>query len=403
MALKNASIATANPSAIANKNYINALYKEAYNRNATQAELNKFSGKTVKDSANLILGSTNSPFSATSLTPAKVVSPTQTKTVTPEQKKQLDVVASKPVDKQTETDKKNIEYATKNLGYVVPEKKTDIASEASSSSSNNQLSETPSYDYKTDPEYVSLSPENKAIIDTMNEAVNANDKESAIKAQYALQEAQKVVDPYTKVTLAFALNSIPDEFRIEKMSQEQKLKNLQDNLADVTKLMKNAPIEQQREMNALARDFENNISTIQDNMANAGLTYSTKRADLEGTIAAQNKDIITAKSESFAEKSKQYERSQADLEKSIQLQKEVAQANLKNMAASTEAKVGTDKFKSLGLTDYEGKPITAVGGTGETPSTPGSIESDRQAQILNLASKIGEYQSPTAIKNLFNA
>lgn len=63
MAIKNQAIATANPSATANSNYINALYKEAYWRDATKAELTKFAWRTVKDAANIILWSSNSPFS----------------------------------------------------------------------------------------------------------------------------------------------------------------------------------------------------------------------------------------------------------------------------------------------------------------------------------------------------
>ena len=62
MALKNAWIASANPSAVANKNYINALYVEKYGRNATQAELDRFSWSSVKDAANIILGQSLSPF-----------------------------------------------------------------------------------------------------------------------------------------------------------------------------------------------------------------------------------------------------------------------------------------------------------------------------------------------------
>lgn len=60
--LKNPGIAQANPTAIANPNFINALYAEQYNRPATQEELNKFAGRTVKDAANIILGATKSPF-----------------------------------------------------------------------------------------------------------------------------------------------------------------------------------------------------------------------------------------------------------------------------------------------------------------------------------------------------
>lgn len=66
MALKNAWIASANPSAIANSNYINALYQEKYGRNATRAELDKFASRTVKDAANIILWQWLSPFSWTS-------------------------------------------------------------------------------------------------------------------------------------------------------------------------------------------------------------------------------------------------------------------------------------------------------------------------------------------------
>jgi hypothetical protein len=64
--LKNANIAKANPNSTANSSYINALYKEVYNRDATKAELNRFAGKTVKDSANIILGVQKSPFYGTS-------------------------------------------------------------------------------------------------------------------------------------------------------------------------------------------------------------------------------------------------------------------------------------------------------------------------------------------------
>ena len=67
--LKNAGIAKSNPTAIANKNFINALYQEGFNRDATQKELDIFADKyTVKDSANIILGAKRSPFFSTTKT-----------------------------------------------------------------------------------------------------------------------------------------------------------------------------------------------------------------------------------------------------------------------------------------------------------------------------------------------
>jgi hypothetical protein len=51
-----------NPSAIANRAYIQSLYRQKYGRNATDAEIAKFGGRTVRDASNLILGQAASPF-----------------------------------------------------------------------------------------------------------------------------------------------------------------------------------------------------------------------------------------------------------------------------------------------------------------------------------------------------
>jgi len=63
MAINNKNIAKANPGAIASDGFINALYQEAYQRDATLNELAKFNTRTVKDASNIILGAKNSPFS----------------------------------------------------------------------------------------------------------------------------------------------------------------------------------------------------------------------------------------------------------------------------------------------------------------------------------------------------
>jgi hypothetical protein len=67
--LKNPGIATANPGASANENYINALYQEAYGRDATAKELDIYTGRTVADASNIILGQGRSPFATGSTTP----------------------------------------------------------------------------------------------------------------------------------------------------------------------------------------------------------------------------------------------------------------------------------------------------------------------------------------------
>ena len=56
------NIANANPSEKANKAFVDALFQEKYNRNATSAEVTKFKKNTVKDASNLVLGQADSPF-----------------------------------------------------------------------------------------------------------------------------------------------------------------------------------------------------------------------------------------------------------------------------------------------------------------------------------------------------
>jgi hypothetical protein len=89
MAIKNEvtnkAIASANPSAIATRGYINALYREAFGRDATKSELEKFEKGTVKDAANTILrnqnGTNYSPFqNKPTTTTQKTQTTTQTKT-----------------------------------------------------------------------------------------------------------------------------------------------------------------------------------------------------------------------------------------------------------------------------------------------------------------------------------
>lgn len=60
--LKNKNITKALWFVKANKSFINALYQERHNRDATLAEQRHFTGYTVKNASNIILGAWRSPF-----------------------------------------------------------------------------------------------------------------------------------------------------------------------------------------------------------------------------------------------------------------------------------------------------------------------------------------------------
>ena len=332
-------------------------------------------------------------YQKTKTSPITPIAPvTPTKTVTAEQKKQLDVVSSKPVEQQSTTDKANIKYATEKLGYVAPQKQEELP----------QLQSQPENSFQSSPEYQALNDDLKALADTINNALTATDEQTRLTAQEALAQAREIVDPYSKVILGFALDSIPNDFRVKKLSIEDQIINNQKSQEAISELMKTAPLEQQMELDQMRRSYENNINTIQDQAAESGLTFSSKRTDLERLIGQQNMDMMTSSKRSYANKLKTYESSQEEAKRQAELIKAAGEQTLKGIARGAEEKLGTQGYKKLGLTDLSGNTLEALGGTGNTPEYGGSIEQDRQSMILNLAQQVGQYKDPEELRKLLN-
>jgi hypothetical protein len=74
MATRLENIAAANPGVGANDAFIQAVYLEAFNRNATPAELQRFRGTRVKDVANIVLRD-RSPFASQNIAPVSQPAP----------------------------------------------------------------------------------------------------------------------------------------------------------------------------------------------------------------------------------------------------------------------------------------------------------------------------------------
>ena len=75
---------------------------------------------------------------------------------------------------------------------------------------------------------------------------------------------------------------------------------------------------------------------------------------------------------------------------------------IKSLARGAEETLGTSRFKDLGFTGLGGEGIESVGGKEGTPEFAGTLEQQRQAQILNLSNQIGNFNNPSQVKQLFN-
>lgn len=288
MALKNQNIAKANPSAIANLNYINALYKEAYNRNATKAELDKFSGKTVKDAANLILGQSNSPFASQpsqAITPAPTPQSTETSS---------NIVQVKDKTGNTINVYKDDIPALVSEGSI-PEQSLDIAE----SNDNNIQSDIPTEDNQTTI-WDSVINSDAFLAEQFKDANlknQFNQLSPTLQAAYIqmLQslgktvESGKVVNPNIEITpekVAEFTSQATSE--LDPYYQEQ-IKNYQ---ADLDTSIKRLSEDFSTGVRNAEEPFKLNLAAQAESEAQAGLTYSSSRNNRLSTAVNEQQQKI---------------------------------------------------------------------------------------------------------------
>ena len=251
-------------------------------------------------------------------------------------------------------------------------------------------------------EFNSLSDDQQSLFLAQWTAMNARNEETRANAQEALEQAQQIADPIARIQIAFALDSIPDQFRISKMSIEDRLTSARENIAEIDRLMGDATMEEQQMLNSLKRDFGINAERIEESMAEAGNTYSSKRSDAERYLAQQNLDIRQSRARSFDQQSRNYEKNKAEIERQAELTREAGEAQLKGIVRDAEATLGTEGAKGLDLKGLSGNKISTLGGKKGVPEVGGSIEEQRRASIINLSKTFGESKDPAQLSSLFN-
>jgi len=256
------------------------------------------------------------------------------------------------------------------------------------------------------PEFNSLSQDQQSMLLMQWMAMRAQDEETRAQAQEALAQAQEIADPISKIQIAFVMDSIPDQFKITKMGIQGQLETAKERIAEITTLMGEASIEEQRTLEAIRRDYDAKAVNIEEQMADAGLTYSSKRSDAEKYLAMQNMDMREATQTGFAKQARNYEQNKRELQRQEQLTREAGEAQLKAIAAGAEGKLGSD-MGGLSLEGLSGQKIGSVTAglktdAGEDINYKGSIEEQRRASIVDLSSKIQNLSGSSQLKKLFN-
>ena len=249
--------------------------------------------------------------------------------------------------------------------------------------------------------YQSLPEDVRGVLDAYIAATTAQDEQTRARAQEALKQAQEIVDPYSKILLKFALDAIPDNFRVEKQSLEDKITSYNATLQEIGAQMNELPLAQQQELQAIQRSYEGNIKTLQDNLAGAGLAYSSTRADLERQLALETQDIQRSTSRGYETRLRQLQTQREENERTKKLVQAAGEAQLKALARGAEEQVGTSEYNKLVNEGKLAGAPAAIGATEGTGEFGGTLESERQAQILQLGQTIQNYQNPEILKNLY--
>lgn len=250
-------------------------------------------------------------------------------------------------------------------------------------------------------EYGNLSDELKSIVELMFQAQEANDEETARLAQEAIDQAIEIADPFSKIMIAFAQDAIPDTFNVRKQSVQDQITSSQETLDEIGKLMEESTLEEQQALGAISKSFENKILNLEDQAAGAGLTFSSKRSDLESFVGQQNIDLVQSTERGFGKSQRKLETAKKEQQRQEKLIKEAGEAQLKAIARGAEQLLGTEEFKKFGLKGLGGEAIQPIGGKEGVPEVGGTIEQQRQAQILNLATLIRGFGGES-LESLFN-
>lgn len=125
---------------------------------------------------------------------------------------------------------------------------------------------------------------------------NEDNEDKARKMEKALDEATKQADPYWKSILRVAQDEVVrgfDEAKGDYVSGKERLNRRMTELNDDLAYNKEQlGIDLQKELEQQSRAYADNLDATVNNLADAGLTFSSKRKVAEQRLAQNNADIV---------------------------------------------------------------------------------------------------------------
>lgn len=251
-------------------------------------------------------------------------------------------------------------------------------------------------DITSSPDYDALNDDMKAIMDLFWITFQTKSAETQELAFEAINQASSLMEPWANATIAFATDRVKDNFSYIKSSTSARIASATASASANATLRKNALLEEKQIIDALGREYEKNLTGLREEVANTGMTYSSKRSDLEQYISLQNQDLVQSTKRNTENTLARLAASDRAAAASAAAAQASGEYQMQNLAREAEQTLGTSRYNSLGL------GIPALGGANGVELYPGQIELERQSNVLSLASEIRDYGAPQSLENLLN-
>lgn len=276
-----------------------------------------------------------------------------------------------------------------NKGYI--DSRLDLPTDATTTTIGSETAATAEIpdDLANDPYFMQLDENNKAIVSYYYNTLASQNTEKAKAFTTALDLASKQADPYWKEKL----NIVKDELErttatteADLVSREKTLMDRQNAInEDLVSNKEYLTAEQQAELARQAESYNNDLTTIREQMASSGLSSSSIRNRAENRLATSNTDVIESATRAYEKNIKDTEntatRELASIAQQTADYQRQALENKTSAARTAEANIGSEA-----LADTSVAPLLLGGISGTMLDSKGT-------DILNRAKSLMENNS----------
>lgn len=200
-----------------------------------------------------------------------------------------------------------------------------------------------------------LTEDDKKAVRELFNIISSNDQDLANRFVEAFNTAAKISDPYFKQQARIFVDEIQRGFvRLEEDSflREQQLRTrLSDLREDITRSREFLTLEQQQELKNLQRQFEINLENTREELAQRGLTFSTRRAEaeklLEETTGEMRESVERRFGGQLAELQRQQERGERDTQSELERLRQLTERGKLDLARQAELELGSRGLEQL--------------------------------------------------------